>query len=273
MSIFEFEHIVNTMNSQNPTPMEDETWQDILDSDIEDEILQNAVDNYKDPQASHHRRKPRRKRGKKELLVPHLHNRTKTTKRIELVLEFMTKAKFASLSQFLCALFSDQKSTLVNCCGRFMLQGGFSKIITMWFEDKRSSKLSVDHRKDLLKLVHNWFESEIHELERRKVLYHKAEDFTPEDIAGFDFTELGQLYQRYCPLLYGFLQRLGAAKECITKKPSEKHKEQEQNRGIENSTDTEDGNSEDNGLEYKVKRVVKNRDMITVTVFSSLMYS
>ena len=74
----------------------------------------------------------------------------------------------------------------------------------MWFEDKRSSKLSVDHCRDLLKLVHNWFESDFHELEYKKVLCHKAKDFTAEDIVGFDFTELGQLYQRYWTLLYGF---------------------------------------------------------------------
>ena len=62
-------------------------------------------------------------------------NSPRTTRRLDIIMCTMDKAKFGSLGHFLSALFSDKSNSLRNRCGRFFLQGGFLKVLKLWFAD------------------------------------------------------------------------------------------------------------------------------------------
>lgn len=135
-------------------------------------------------------------------------NNYRTTRRLNSVMEVMKKAGFRSIGQFLCVLFADNQQANVNKCGRFFLQGGFSKVLSMWFKDPRSYKLSVDHRKEVIDLVGVWLEKELVTLEKTGIQRLPSATFGHKVLENFSFEKLREQYLASCPLLGGLLNHL-----------------------------------------------------------------
>lgn len=183
--------------------------------------LQKLVAEYKKPLAVG------RPKGSYKPVVGRRSNNYKTTSRLNSVMEVMKKAGFRSIGEFLCVLFADNHKANVNKCGCFFLQGGFSKILCMWFKDPRSHKLSVDYRREIVDLVGVWLEKELVTLEKTGIQKLPSRTFGHKVLESFSYQQLKEKYLASCPLLGGLLSRLFQRTDERNKKETEAGKHQE----------------------------------------------
>ena len=195
---------------------EDE-WDNIEEIEVDLDKLESLVNNYKEPNYE----KLNQHTGVRKPLVsvPGSRSRLRTTARLDLVIRYIHLAGFKSISEFLCALFTDQKKSYINICRRFFFQGGFSKVITLWFQDRRSLKLSKDHRKDVVRMVHRWCDDEIRQLERTHCLYQSGANFSSQTWKQCSLQDLGGIYMENCPILVYLMTKLTASSGKNDKKP------------------------------------------------------
>lgn len=178
-------------------------WEDDIAAEIINQALEREILDYRDPKKG----KKRKARGPGKRMVEKVVNSPRVSERLEKVIRYMKMAKFPSVGSFLYALYCDRNKRHVNRCGRFFKQGGFKKIICMWFDDARV-KGSAENQQVIMEVVDSLIQKEIRLLERRKELYKRAKDFEPISLGTFEFDCVHDIYERQCPLLLSMILKL-----------------------------------------------------------------
>lgn len=147
---------------------------------------------------------PKRRRRKKG--GPRSGNTSRTTARLDIIMRMIDEAKFKSLGHFLWALFSDESHSLNNHCGRFFLQGGFFKVLKLWFSDPRAWG-QPEAKTVVIGSVIQWMLEEIKALEQTKMLHYKAKHHELDFMDKVNFQRLHAMYEEKCPILGKFIER------------------------------------------------------------------
>ncbi|KAF8430150.1 hypothetical protein EV426DRAFT_708278 [Tirmania nivea] len=108
-------------------------WEDEIEADATNQALDREILEYKNPKKG----KMKKGRGPGKRIVEKTVNSPIVSERLEKVIRFMKKAKFLSVSAFLYILYCNSKKAYVNHYRRFFKQGGFERIIHLWFDDPR----------------------------------------------------------------------------------------------------------------------------------------
>lgn len=211
-----------------------------------------------------------RGRPRKHYLVGRRRNSAQTTVRLDHVISYMKRIGFRSIQDFLLTLFSDQKQSHVNRCGRFFSQGGLDNVLTMWMEDARVYKDNTK-RDLLLRLAADWLRQSVRRLVKSGDLRRQDGDMAPEVLQKFSFQELNNIYQLKCPELWRFIRGLTepARNSVVTEDP-----------GLatvgetvgENGDVNLRGDNEPPAKRRKIGTPTKNRDLMICSCISIVLY-
>ena len=241
---------------------------------IEDTVdleLRQMLHEYNDdaPLSRKRHRKGAKLEALRKLGALRLGNSPRMTVRLGIIMRMLDKAKFESLAHFLCALFSDKASSLKNRCGRFFKQGGFVKVLKLWFADLRAWE--SDAKSVVIESVIEWLLEEIKALERTKLLQRQAKNHEPDFMDQYNFRRLHTIYEKQCPILAKLVGK--TMSQIWVPKVSQEDVPKEVESEVSDSEKDEESMSETEILRRRKRgEGTKKRWLIKTTVISLILY-